>query len=179
MRVITGLAKGRRLKTLKGMDIRPTSDRVKESIFTILHFEIQGRKVLDLFAGSGQLGIEALSRGAKFAVFVDKDPAAIGIIRQNLKHTGLSEQSHVIKSDAESFLSNNTDSYDIVLLDPPYNFGSPERILKLLSSKVNTGGIVVCEHSSEEAMPKEAGDLAVYRSYKYGNVSVTTYRSKE
>ena len=103
MRVISGSAKGRKLKDVK-IDIRPTSDMVKESIFNIIQFDIEGRRVLDLFAGSGQLGIEALSRGAAGAVFVDKNPHAIKLINQNLKHCGFSEMSLTYNYDAVKYL---------------------------------------------------------------------------
>mgnify|MGYP005922078861 CR=1 FL=1 len=105
MRVITGTARGRRLKEPQGMDIRPTTDKVKESMFSILQFDIEGRRVLDLFGGTGQLGIEALSQGAKGAVFVDAREEACALIRENLKRTRLSEQGSVVRCDYLDYLN--------------------------------------------------------------------------
>ena len=120
MRVISGTAKGVSLKTPDGLSTRPTADRVKEALFSIIQFEIPGAKVLDLFGGSGQLGIEALSRGCKSAVFVDHSPVACKLIEENLKRTKLQEQGRVVRSDYLSYLKNCKEKYDIIVLDPPY-----------------------------------------------------------
>ena len=119
MRVITGTARGRRLKEPQGMDIRPTTDKVKESMFSILQFDIEGRRVLDLFGGTGQLGIEALSRGALEVVFVDKSAAALKLIRENLELCGLSDQARVRNGDSLAYLRSG-EKFDLVFLDPPY-----------------------------------------------------------
>ena len=123
MRVITGSARGRKLITLEGDDVRPTTDIVKEALFSIIQFEIEGRKVLDLFGGSGQLAIEALSRGADSAVIVDLSKKSVEVIKQNLEHTGFSKKAVVVQSDALSFLSRRTEKYDIAFIDPPYLTG--------------------------------------------------------
>ena len=118
MRVITGTARGRRLKELEGLETRPTTDRVKEGVFNIIQFDIEGRRVLDLFAGTGQLGIEALSRGAASAVFVDQRRDAASIIRENLKLTGLSDRARVVNGEAMAFLSSQRERFDLIFLDP-------------------------------------------------------------
>ena len=120
MRVITGTARGRRLKELKGEDTRPTTDRVKEGIFNIIQFDIEGRRVLDLFGGTGQLGIECLSRGAESATFADARSDATRLIRENLEHTGLADRAAVLTADYATVLSAGQEKYDLVFLDPPY-----------------------------------------------------------
>ena len=125
MRIITGSARGRRLETLSGEETRPTSEKVKEALFSAIQFDIEGRRVLDLFAGSGQLGIEALSRGASGCVFVDRNPAAVEVIRRNLKAAGLSEASQAVAQDVASFLVRPGDSFDVAFLDPPYGSNLP------------------------------------------------------
>lgn len=120
MRVITGIARGRRLKEPQGLETRPTTDRVKEGIFSSIQFEIEGRRVLDLFGGTGQMGIEALSRGAAHCTFVDLRKEAVGIIRENLKLTGLEGQATVVQGDALTFLTRCREKYDVIFLDPPY-----------------------------------------------------------
>ena len=117
MRVITGTARGRRLKELPGLATRPTTDKVKESLFNIVQFDIEGRKVLDLFGGTGQLGIEALSRGAEHVTFVDLSKAAAGVIRENVKVCGFSERAQVLQGDALAFLSGCREKFGLVFLD--------------------------------------------------------------
>ena len=123
MRVITGSARGRKLKTLEGLDVRPTTDMVKEAVFTIIQFRVPYASMLDLFAGCGQMGIEALSRGASRVVFVDSSRQSQAVIKENLTATGLMKQSRVIADDVVSFLSHASDKYDIIFLDPPYDEG--------------------------------------------------------
>ena len=123
MRIITGVAKGKRLVTPEGRDVRPTPERVKEGIFSALQFDIEGRRVLDLFSGSGQLGLEALSRGAESAVFVDVSNASVKIVKQNIELTGFGNKAKVFCSDYTSFASACRDTFDIVFLDPPYAAG--------------------------------------------------------
>ena len=133
MRVITGTARGRKLKTPEGMDIRPTTDNVKESIFNIIQFDIEGRRVLDLFAGTGQLGIECLSRGAKEAVFVDSSREAVKIIKDNLKTCGFS--APVMQMDSQSFL-RSCGQFDLILIDPPYDSGLYEGVLETCAGRL-------------------------------------------
>lgn len=175
MRVITGTARGKKLKTLEGMDVRPTSDKVKEAIFSIIQFDVPGASVLDLFAGSGQLGIEALSRGASHCVFVDKSAASVAVVRDNVASTGFSKSSRILNMDSIDYLKTAKSGLDIALLDPPYRMGLIEKALPLLCPKMNDGGIAVCEHESECVLPDEICEFRVLKRYKYGNISVTTY----
>ena len=139
MRVITGSARGRKLEAPQGLETRPTSDMVKEAMFSIIQFEVEEAMVLDLFAGSGQLGIEALSRGAKFAVFVDASREAQEVIRANLQSTGLAQKSRVAAMDALGFLKSTGDRFSIALLDPPYQKGLLDEALPLLAGKMEEG----------------------------------------
>ena len=179
MRVITGSARGRRLKTLEGTDVRPTTDKVKESLFSALQFDIEGRCVLDLFAGSGQLGIEALSRGAAQAVFVDQAKASIAVVRDNLRTTGLEADARVMQTDALSFLRTTPLRFDIAFLDPPYGTGLLQRALALLPSVMSEYGVIACEHPADEAMPDAVGPFSQYRCYRSGKIAVTVYRKGE
>lgn len=176
MRVITGIARGRNLEALAGDDVRPTPDRVKEAIFSIIQFEIEGRNVLDLFAGSGQMGIEALSRGAAKAVFVDVNKKSIDIIQKNLTLVKLSQNAKVAGMDFSSFLMTNTIPFDIAFLDPPYNYHLIEQALPLLVPQMNKGGVIVCEHESKTVLPPVFGEYKIQKVYRYGHVSVTVYR---
>lgn len=175
MRVITGSARGRRLKTLQGNDVRPTSDKVKEALFSIIQFDIEGRRVLDLFAGSGQLGIEALSRGAVYSVFVDRGREAADIIRENLKDTSFEDRSLVVNSDALSYLSMCDMKFDIVFMDPPYKSELVAAALKNVERILNRGAVVVCETAKEEVLPDRLGEREV-KKYKYGNTVLSVYR---
>ncbi len=176
MRVITGSARGMTLKTLEGETTRPTTDRVKEAIFSAIQFEIEGARVLDLFAGSGQMGIEALSRGAADAVFVDSDKGAIRIIKENVTKTKFTDKARIMQSDAFAFLNMNINKFDIVFLDPPYAAGLLERAIDGVSDYVDTAGTVVCEHPLKTELPDECASLRKYRNYKYGKTAVTIYR---
>lgn len=172
MRVITGTARGRRLKEPKNMNIRPTSDKVKESIFNIVQFDIEGRRVLDLFAGTGQLGIEALSRGAKSATFVDENNESVRIVRENLAHCEL--QGDVVRADASSFL-NSCGKFDLIFIDPPYGSGIIDKVLaKIIQFDIlSDGGIIICETDSERALPALTSPYAWGREYKYGKTKLT------
>ena len=176
MRVITGTARGRKLKEPENYDVRPTTDKVKESIFNISQFDIEGRKVLDLFAGTGQLGIEALSRGAREAVFVDDSPAAVKIIKENLKLTGFENYAGVVQGDSISYLSRG-EKFDIIFLDPPYNTKlmdfALESILKFDILREN--GIIVCESRTEREMPALSEPYYMVKEYKYGKIKITLY----
>ena len=176
MRVITGSARGMRLETLEGLDVRPTTDQVKESIFSIIQFEIEDAKVLDLFAGCGQLGIEALSRGAKSATFVDNSRKSIEVVEANLKHTKLSDKALIKNEDSIAFLHRTREKFDIAFLDPPYRQGLIDKALPLLADKMETSGIIVCETGKDEVLPEKAGAFSVYREYKYGKIKLTVYR---
>ncbi|WP_308527127.1 16S rRNA (guanine(966)-N(2))-methyltransferase RsmD [uncultured Oscillibacter sp.] len=175
MRVITGTARGRRLKELEGMETRPTTDRVKEGLFSAIQFEIEGRKVLDLFAGTGQLGIECLSRGAASAVFVDRRADAVKLIRENLKLTELADRARVVAGDSMEFLKSLKERFDIVLLDPPYAAGLLEPAIAHLTAFdiLNPHGIIVAEHPAERSLQPPAAPYRVRRAYRYGKIAVT------
>lgn len=179
MRVITGLARGRKLRTLDGLEVRPTTDMVKEAMFSIVQFEVEGASVLDLFAGSGQLGIEALSRGARFCVFVDSSRDSQEVTRENLQATGLAKNARVAAMDYLAFLRSTNDQFDIALLDPPYGKGMLQEALPLLAEKMSEQGIILCESRKEEDLPEEAGAFAVRKVYRYGKIKLTAYRRKE
>ncbi|MBO5929253.1 MAG: 16S rRNA (guanine(966)-N(2))-methyltransferase RsmD [Clostridia bacterium] len=179
MRVITGTARGCRLKTLEGENTRPTAERVKEGIFSALCFEIEGRRVLDLFAGSGQMGIEALSRGAKSCVFVDSSREAVEVVRQNLRTTGLESDATVLCRDSQGFLSQTDACFDLVFLDPPYASNLILPCLEQLDFKTTPAASVVCETDKETVLPDTIGDWYLHRLYRYGRVVVRVYRKKE
>lgn len=176
MRVITGLARGRRLETLPGEVTRPTSEKVKESLFSAIQFDIEGRRVLDLFAGSGQLGIEALSRGASGCVFVDKNTDAVKVIRQNLQNTGLFAKAQVLGTDAMTYLTRPGDRFDLVFLDPPYAADLLLPALQKVEPLVNDGGIIVCETEDGVELPEAVGRFTVARTYRFGRIHVWLYR---
>ena len=178
MRVITGTARGRVLRTLEGEDVRPTTDRVKEAVFSIIQFEIEGRRVLDLFAGSGQLGIEALSRGAASATFVDMSKDSLSAVKYNLEHTKLGDNAKVVQTDALSFLKLTKDKFDIVFLDPPYASSLVVDSMKLLSDVVAAGGCAICETPVDSELPESLGELKFHRSYRYGKIKITVYRKE-
>ena len=176
MRVITGSCRGKILKTLDGNDVRPTSQKVKEAVFSAIQFDIEGRRVLDLFAGSGQLGIEALSRGAKNAVFVDNSAASIKIIKQNIESTGFEDRSRVYSTDYSSFAAMSRDVFDIVFLDPPYKKGLLLPALKAVLPLMSDYGIIICEYPPEIEIPEEIGGFVITKTYRYGKINVSVYR---
>ena len=161
MRVITGTARGRRLKELEGTETRPTTDRVKEGLFSALQFDIEGRRVLDLFAGTGQLGIECLSRGAASAVFVDRRADAVKLIRENLKLTELQDRARVGAGDSMEFLRS--------LREPAVAHLTAFDIL-------NPHGIIVAEHPADRSLPAPAAPYRVRRTYRYGRIALTLIR---
>ena len=164
MRVITGTARGRRLKTPENSDIRPTTDNVKESVFNIIQFDIEGRRVLDLFAGTGQLGIECLSRGAAEAVFIDDSREAVRIVKDNLKACGFS--APVLQQDALSYL-RSCGRFDLIFVDPPYDANLYEPVLETINSVdiLSDGGIILCESRRERYMPDMKAPYLKRRDY--------------
>ena len=178
MRVITGKARGVQLKTPEGMLTRPTADRVKEALFSIINFDLPGAAVLDLFGGTGQLGIEALSRGANAAVFVDQREDACKIIRENLRRTKLESQGRVVRSDYLDYLRRSREKFDIILLDPPYAEVFLENALKCITEIdiLKTGGIIVAERPVEKDLPFEFEGFTRSKDYKYGKTLLTIYR---
>lgn len=178
MRVITGSARGKKLKSPDGMNTRPTTDRVKESVFNIIQSYLPAEKVLDLFAGSGAMGIEALSRGSRYAVFADTDSAAINVIKQNLEGCRFSEKAQVLKLDAEEYLSRCQEKFDIIFLDPPYNCGYLNKVIKkLLSLDILTeNGIIVAE-SEFGGESVELDSVDCIKTAKYGKTVVSVFKS--
>lgn len=178
MRVITGKARGVVLKAPDGLHTRPTADRVKEALFSIIQFDIPGANVLDLFAGTGQLGIEALSRGARSAVFVDEREDACKIIRENVNRTDFKDQSTIIRCDYLAYLKNCAQKFDIILLDPPYAEVFLENSLKMISEIdiLQSGGIIVAERPLGKQLPWEFEGFTRSRDYKYGKTLLTLYR---
>ena len=178
MRVITGKARGVQLKTPEGLQTRPTSDRVKEALFSIIQFDLPGTRVLDLFGGTGQLGIEALSRGAKSAVFVDAGEPACKLIRENLKRTRMEGQGKVVRSDYLDFLSRTKEQFDIILLDPPYAEVFLENALKRITEIdiLRSDGIIVTERPLGKELPWEFPGYQRSKDYKYGKTLLTIYR---
>ena len=175
MRVITGSARGRKLSEPSGMDIRPTSDQVKEAIFNIVQFDIEGRRVLDLFAGTGQLGIEALSRGAASCTFVDESRAAIALVRENLKRCQLSGE--VLQTESLHYLEH-CGPYDLIFLDPPYQTQLLENCVQAVAKFdiLSEHGIMVCESAIEKQLPELAVPYEKGREYRYGKIKLTVYR---
>ena len=178
MRVITGSARGVRLKTPDGLKTRPTADRVKEALFSVIQFEVQGARFLDLFAGTGQMGIEALSRGAKSAVFVDEWKNACNLVRENLQLTKLAEKAKVVNLDYLSYLKTCRETFDIVFLDPPYAEIFLENALNKISEIdiLSDRGIIICERSADKQLDLEIPGLKRCKDYKYGNTWVTVFR---
>lgn len=177
MRVITGSARGRRLKELEGMETRPTTDRVKESMFSVLQFEIEGRTVLDLFAGTGQLGIECLSRGAESAVFVDRRADAVKLIRENLKVTDLTDRARVVAGDSMEYLKSLRQPFDLIFLDPPYESDLLETAISHIAKFdiLAPHGIMVAEHPVDKRLPALAPPYRMGRSYRFGKIGFTIY----
>ena len=178
MRVVAGSARGTVLKTPEGMLTRPTADRVKEAVFSILHFDVQEALGLDLFGGTGQLGIEALSRGAKRAVFVDHQQKACELIRENLRRTRFSERASVVRGDYLDYLKRTREQFDIILLDPPYAENFLENALNCIAEIdfLRDNGIIVTERPLEKALDIQLPGFSRSRDYKYGKTLITLYR---
>ncbi len=178
MRVITGKARGVALKTPDGLKTRPTTDRVKEAMFSIIHFDLPGARVLDLFGGTGQLGIEALSRGASGAVFVDSAEDACKLIRENLTRTKMEKYGKVVRADYLQYLERCKETFDIVLLDPPYAEVFLENALKKITEIdiLQTGGIIVAERPVGKELPWDFEGFTRSKDYKYGKTLLTLYR---
>ena len=192
MRVISGSAKGRKLFSPEGENTRPTTDRVKESIFNTIRFFLPDAECLDLFAGSGQMGIEGLSAGAKKCAFIDISAESIELIKKNLKLTGFFEKSKVAQMDYKMFLQTTKDSFDVVFIDPPYNSTTSGKddsdgdilfsALNLLTEKMNENGIAICEHEKKRTIPDiimgKKGKFVLQKRYKYGTINVSAYNYK-
>lgn len=176
MRIITGSARGTKLETLSGEETRPTTERVKEAIFSMIQFDIEGRRVLDLFGGSGQMGLEALSRGASVATFVDSNAEACAVIKRNAQKTHLYEKCNVLHTDWNAFLRGCREPFDIVFLDPPYAAHLLPQVLRGLTERhlLAAQALVVCE-DGEDSIPAANG-LTMLRHNKYSHVYITLFR---
>ncbi len=177
MRVITGTARGRKLVTAEGLDTRPTSDMTKGAVFSILQMTIENSEFLDLFAGSGQMGVEALSRGARNATFIDKDPKAVAAIKQNLKTCGFMEKARVAMMDSVAYIKNCQNKFDVIFLDPPYQQGLLAEVLPHCAKCLKEDGIVICEMEKTEQPPvDDIGDLYLVKEYRYGKAKLCSYK---
>ncbi|MEC0241522.1 16S rRNA (guanine(966)-N(2))-methyltransferase RsmD [Paenibacillus dokdonensis] len=184
MRVVAGSAKGRPLKAVPGMGTRPTTDKVKEAIFSMIGPFFDGGTALDLFAGTGGLAIEALSRGIDKAVFIDMDPKSIETVRANLKATRLEGQAEVYRNEAEralKVLEKRGISLDVVFLDPPYRMKNGDKLMQLMHEKsmLNSGATIVLEHESGYEYPGEFGQFSCIRHAVYGETAVSIYKYNE
>lgn len=183
MRIITGKARGKVLKTLEGEATRPTSEKVKEAVFSAIQFDIEGRSFLDLFAGSGQMGLEALSRGARSATFIDASADAMAIVKENAKKTGFFEVSHFLTSDYRNYIRKaaGRDIFDIVFIDPPYaQRCAGEATERLVKASLLAPAALVITESEEEDVFAEREELRarfeVVKSKKYGRAYITILR---
>lgn len=179
MRIIAGSKRGKNLLSPQGEGVRPTTNMVKESVFNILQFGIEGRRFLDLFAGSGQMGLEALSRGAALAVFVDSSRESQRLIEKNIRLAGFEDRARLAAADFESYLTSRGEEFDIAFIDPPYREGLMERALQLTAVRMAPGGVILCEHGSREELPEECGGWKKRKVYRYGKTSVTAYGAGE
>lgn len=181
MRIIAGKSKGRLLVAVKGRNTRPTSDRVKESIFNIIQYRIEDSIVLDLFSGTGNLGLEALSRGAKKAIFIDSNRKAVEAIKTNCTNLGYLEDSEIYRKDALAALTGLAKRdilFDIIFMDPPYDKGHGEILLEAIirADILHNDGIIITEHDASLAPPKSCHDLYPFDSRKYGGTGISFYR---
>ena len=181
MRVISGSARGTRLKTPEGLKTRPTSDRVKEAVFSVIQFEVEGSRFLDLFGGSGQMAIEALSRGAASAVIVDGRREACKLISDNLKLAHVADRAKVVQSDYLAYLDHCRESFDLIFLDPPYAEVFLENSLKKISEIdiLSSRGIIICERPADKLLDFEIPGLQRGKDYRYGKTWVTMFRKAQ
>ena len=164
------------MTALEGTQVRPTTDRVKEALFDILQFSVENSRFLDLFAGSGQVGLEALSRGAREAVLVDVLKESIRVVEKNLAATGFSDRARVVQADFAAYLRREQKPFDIAFLDPPYETGLLQEALSLTAEHMAPDGVIFCEHPSREVLPGEAGGFHKSKEYRYGKIALTAYR---
>jgi 16S rRNA (guanine(966)-N(2))-methyltransferase RsmD len=179
MRIISGKFKGRRLQP-HGVDLRPTTDKVREALFNILAPDVQGAAFLDLYAGSGSIGIEAFSRGAEHVVFVEQEKQNVLLIRKNIASLALSEKVTLFYGSVLDFLKTNKATFDLVYVDPPYEDNDLLERLQTLGSSdtISPQGIVVIEHFHKQELPQDFGTLALSRQVRYGGTALTFYVKK-
>lgn len=184
MRIITGSAKGIKLLTLEGLETRPTGERAKEAVFSMLQFDIEGRRVLDLFSGSGQMALEALSRGAHSAVMLDSSKDAVNIINKNAEKTRLADKCKVFCTDCFEYIKRNKgEKFDLVFIDPPYALKLLEKSLKLLvdNDMLKPTTLIVCEGAEPEVFGDSAfaEKFEVVKSGKYGVAYINVFKERE
>jgi 16S rRNA (guanine(966)-N(2))-methyltransferase RsmD len=183
MRVIAGRLRGLVIRVPKAGSVRPTYDRVRESMFSILDPLLADAAVLDLFAGSGSLGIESLSRGASAATFVEKDASVLSVARGNVERLGVGAQSRFVHGDALALLGSGLPGgpFDVIFVDPPYSSGLAERSLELLgrSGAPSGSAVVVVEHDRSDELPVETGRLVRFRTRRYGSTAVDFYEARQ
>jgi len=180
MRVTGGTGRGKRLKAPPGLRVRPTADKVKQALFNILGGKVEGAVFLDLFAGAGGIGIEALSRGAARVVFVDDSRRSLDVIRKNIEQTGFGDHAEVVASRAEAYVRRAPERFDLLFLDPPYA-AELKPLLELISGAgiLKPGAIVLAEHFRKQLSPEKAGALTLYREAKYGDTVLAFYQAQE
>jgi len=176
MRVITGAARGVPMATLPGDDVRPTSQRVKEAIFSAIQFEITGRRVLDAFAGSGQLGIEALSRGAESCLFLEIDSKALDIAKQNVARAKFLDKARLMQVDAVQFMRRTAEEFGLIFLDPPYGRQLLQTAIPIAVERLGEGGMIVCEALMQESLPEQCDDVLLHKTYRHGKTKICVYR---
>ncbi len=178
MRVISGIARGRKLLAPEGISTRPTSDRAKEALFNIINLQIRNKIVLDLFSGSGALGIESLSRGADFCIFVENDPVAADIIRKNLTATGFSDKSAVFVCDVYEYLKSCNKTFNYIFMDPPYGKNLIPPAIKLIAEKniLESGATIIAETENNEILPADISGISLTESRKYGKALLNFYK---
>jgi len=179
LRVIAGDKKGRRLLSPEGLETRPTTDKVKEALFSIIQFDLPGASFLDLFAGSGQIGIEALSRGAERAVFVDSGKKACSVIKENLTAVEYIRKSEIHQKNVEDYLSICSEKFDIVFMDPPYDADLICPIFDKIVSACKDDAIIICEIPLDEELFEEMNGFELRRRYRYGKTELVLFRKKE
>lgn len=181
MRIIAGELKGRKLQTPADDRIRPTADKVKEAVFSMVSSHLPGSLVVDLFAGTGNLGLEAISRGARCVYFVDRDRRSIALVQENVRHCGVEDQSVILCADYASALQRLTEPVDLFLLDPPYDSGSLEKCLHHIDREdlLAEDGWIVAEHRATEDLPEKIGHLQKIKVRKYGKIGISIFEKQE
>ena len=180
MRVVAGSARGITLETIEGLATRPTTDRVKEALFSMLHNELYDSEVLDLFSGSGALGIEAASRGARKVVLVENSKKCIEVIKKNVQKTKLNDKIEMVERDVDTFMKNidSDQAFDFILMDPPYLKGFIEPLLEQIETKalIKESGKIIIEHDMKDVLQENYGTLYLDKKKKYGKTAVSVYR---
>ena len=181
MRIIAGELKGRRLASPSDNRVRPTTDKVKEAVFSMISGYLQDSIVLDLFSGTGNLGLEAISRGAARVYFADRDRTSVALTKDNIRHCRVEDRAEVLHADYISVLNRFRDEADVIFLDPPYEAGYLENCLRLIGEKgiLAEDGIVVAEHSYSEILPETVAGLVLIKTKRYGKISISLYERQE